>query len=162
MKLVTAITLGLFCLVSSSSAGSLPNPQSLKKIDNTNYIIGDKSKAIETFILKATKNGQLDKQITIYIDKFPFDQKFNLCDKYEKDLSQCNSQIKIINIPEQRIPYMLSFSFHFPQSLDVDKNMLFGLSTFGVTNNSMSKENRIEMIHDEELYTFEIQDKQGR
>ena len=95
MKLF-AFSLSFVFLFFGCSLTKKPDIQNgFQKIDNSNYIFGDKNSAIMALVLNETENNQLDKQIIFYINKFPYELNFNLCDKFEKNLEPCNSTIKI-------------------------------------------------------------------
>jgi len=125
MKRLSFIAIVIFCLASNVFAENTPDPKDLQKIDNSNYFIGKRDNAIKTFVFKEFRNKQLDKQIVFFVDKFPYEANFNLCDTYEKNFPQCDSHIKIYNIVAQKVPYFTRITFVFPRFLDKSNQKLF-------------------------------------
>ncbi|ACZ11807.1 hypothetical protein [Sulfurospirillum deleyianum] len=50
-----------------------------EKYNNTNHIVGNKASAIATLIYVQEVDDKIVDKITFYIDKFPYDVTFNLC-----------------------------------------------------------------------------------
>ena len=77
-------TLIIFSFLLLLSGCSMTEPSPNKKndfieYDNTNHVIGDKSTAISTLVYIEKTNNMVDKKVTFYIDKFPYQKRFSLC-----------------------------------------------------------------------------------
>ena len=58
---------------------NLSRENNFYKYNNTKHIIGDKQKSIKTLKYIEKYNNKVNTSITFYIDKFPYEKKFDLC-----------------------------------------------------------------------------------
>jgi len=87
-------------LLGGCSTTKITTKQDVKfrEYDNTNHIVGEKNIATKKLIYIEEVNNKVSKKVTFYIDKLPFNKKFNLC----KNTSyNCNSYISVV---EDRYP----------------------------------------------------------
>ncbi|MCX6052478.1 MAG: hypothetical protein NTZ60_08175 [Campylobacterales bacterium] len=108
--------------------------------DNTNHIVGNKDIATKKLVYIEEINGAIYKQITFYIDKFPYKTDFNLCsdkkdfktikavmiDKsaeqkaiYEDDPISCNGDIYVSLNNNSNNNFVGSYNMKFLDGFDV-------------------------------------------
>lgn len=101
MKKIILPTIGALLLITGCNSTNM-NINKVEKEDyikynNTNHIVGEKHKAIEVLTYTRMFNDKVDEKITFYIDKFPFNEDFNLCEQKQfyknLELTQKNKHI---------------------------------------------------------------------
>jgi len=136
------------------------NQQSkFEKIDNSDYVIGNKSNAIKSLVYTEYENEKVDKKITLYIEEFPFNAEFNLCDKFERNLSGCKSSIQIDKVKNIDERYFGQIKIVFPQEFDRSKNKVFGTHEFQRINASLRENFVFGSIQHSTKQTLVLQNK---
>lgn len=76
---LVAFTMLLIFSGCSSTNLNLTKKDNFIKYDNTNHIVGEKINSIKTLVYVEKIDDKIDKKVTFYIDKFPYEQSFSLC-----------------------------------------------------------------------------------
>lgn len=68
------------CANKQNTISNNENDKKFERYNNTNHIVGNPLSSITTLVYAKESNGKIVDKITFYIDKFPYEVHFNLCE----------------------------------------------------------------------------------